>query len=737
MSSITLKARSSGRGTQHFKSVSETAYEKIRSELQNNSAGISPAQVGKVVSMEGMDDAGLSEVNQSLQALYRNLDTIACESYTEGKQTDSAGKAIESKHTKVQIQAASVAALYAQNAPAFLRAGENRTITLEKGEVLMPVPPSGIDRLKASLEAYDEKENRNVALYSATFNMMAAHQDEFGETLFPTVVVPVDQTGFSIATRLTRVIDDIRRNPDGSINQLKDRNIIQAVIDPTILRSDITNIVPVVRVNTAQWFVPSTAVAPASVLVDNQPVMTAPLAIGKEFSLLGVSQTDAMLANGTLDITDAIDTAVTLQALYLQITNVAGTVTEVIKLNTGDLPFSAYNYQQQDNFRNMVLGFNSESLQINKNTKKADGTASTLLAALVAADAAVRLGVRATGTVNLQTANNVVDATIPRVVRVSKLGVDLDPTAGEGKTYADMFAGATIIGYDLKARRTNSNLRQRGQLLDNTWSYQTYPIPIGAPISILHPMGQGDANDAADLAALITAARITTSNAAVTALLAARDTLAQHVNNNDGLADAPVVFGAASKFVKAYFVADAFDALLVVDSIKSSERARDIQGGLLNFLRSHIYAAYRDSGYKAAADARAGGPAPTPTVIIATDTVIARWIMVEGDMRTIGPDFNVKVVSTLDQRMKGKIFITFGNFDGQNQGVPDYLHFGNMGWRPELALTLPISRNGQVSKELVVQPSFVHVAHLPVLVEIDVTNLEAAAETKIIISTTP
>jgi len=46
--------------------------------------------------------------------------------------------------------------------------------------------------------------------------------------------------------------------------------------------------------------------------------------------------------------------------------------------------------------------------------------------------------------------------------------------------------------------------------------------------------------------------------------------------------------------------------------LKSHERAEDIQMGIINEIRDMVYTLYRDSEYKAAADALAGGVGPIP-----------------------------------------------------------------------------------------------------------------------------
>jgi hypothetical protein len=54
-----------------------------------------------------------------------------------------------------------------------------------------------------------------------------------------------------------------------------------------------------------------------------------------------------------------------------------------------------------------------------------------------------------------------------------------------------------------------------------------------------------------------------------------------------------------------------------------------------------------------------------------------------------------------------------------------------MAWKPEVAVVLPIHRNGANNKELTVQPSFRHVNNLPILIEIDVTGIPETFESRV------
>ena len=40
--------------------------------------------------------------------------------------------------------------------------------------------------------------------------------------------------------------------------------------------------------------------------------------------------------------------------------------------------------------------------------------------------------------------------------------------------------------------------------------------------------------------------------------------------------------------------------------------------------------------------------------------------------------------------MTGKIVMSFGEFGAGKDGVPNPMHFGNMAWKPELTLVLPL-----------------------------------------------
>ncbi|SOY77644.1 hypothetical protein CBM2589_U10153 [Cupriavidus taiwanensis] len=182
--------------------------------------------------------------------------------------------------------------------------------------------------------------------------------------------------------RLAMVMDDLRRNTSGeAIRDFQRKNIIRAAINPEILHNNMTQVVPVVRDEAVAEgaFVDPTLVPVSTILHEGLSVDTAPLQIGASFDLLGVSQTDALLATGTLDRTDALDPNIVLDKLYMSISGTFGgnPVTGVVRFETvAQMLGLTFTAAPQGNSRQQMLNFVTDSLTINKLTKLADGAAS-------------------------------------------------------------------------------------------------------------------------------------------------------------------------------------------------------------------------------------------------------------------------------------------------------------------------------------------------------------------------
>ena len=593
---------------------------------------------------------------------------------------------------------------------------------------------------RVSLEAFDEKANRTAMTFSVAYNLQASRQSDFGEAFYPTVVVTPDNVGFNMSVRLLYAYSEVQRQTTGALNQFNRQNIIRAIIDSTILAVDQSKLIPVYRSSTppnpatdnVNVFAPG--ITPTTLVVDNQPLITAPYAVGQKFSILGVCQTNAMLAAGMEDQTDAVDSSVRLKNIYIQLGTGAGA--EIIQVDVSQLPTSDFNAAPQGNTRLLALNFNTNSILFNASTQTIAGVPSTHLAAL--GTASMRLSVQAFGQIVQDLGDTVVNAMAPTVVAVNdNQGNVLSQASGIGATAVAAVDGATVIGYDLIAFRTNSNRRNRGKLLDIQHVNYLYTVPLLPPITALRPVGDTEANDGNLLSNLITATRVQTANAAVTALLNTQAFLAAYANSPDVIANQPTVFGVASNLVVPAYDSQTIDVSTALDSLTSSDRAQDLQVLLMNKIRDMATRLYVNCGYGPASEAMYEGSPPKPLVIIGTDPTIYRYLTLTGDLRYLGDMFDYKIVMSYDQRLSGKLVFSFGSEASLNSGVPNPLHFGNMGWKPELTLMMPMVRNGANVMELTVQPSYRHVTNLPVMGALNILNIQSVIASKVQINNHP
>lgn len=703
-------------------------------DLISNTKGrgqlIDSTLAGKVVALEHLADAQHQTLDDALNGFRGVLARVAG----------------STKLSLAQESAAVSAALLGSNLQAY--AGRRspsmeslRAAAAANGELVTVVPVmESADRI--ALEAFDERANANAMVFSAAYNMQSAKQNEFGEAFFPTVTIAPDQVGFNVNVRLLFAYNEVTRSPSGSLNQFGRKNIIRAIIDASILAVDQTKLIPVYRSgggasDSSANFV--AGIATTTLKVDNADLPTRPLKIGAQFSLLGISQTDAQLAAGQQDQTDAIDSSVRLAAVYLRVTAqdaqaANASVTEYFKLDTKDLPTADFNAAVQGNSRTLTLRFSTKSLKLTKDTKTTAGAASALLDAMTTTTA--RLGVTLTGEVTQDTGDCFVQSTPVRIEAVNDAaGAALSTGSGAGAATAAILADMEIVGYDLIAYRTNSNRRNRGKLIDIQHVNFLYTMPLLPPITALRPVSAQDSEDGNTLSTLVTTTRIQTSNAAVTALLNAQSILATHAKDADAelVANNPTIFGAAALLINPAYAEANVDCTDFVDSLTSTARVEDLQAALINKIRDMGARLFVQSGYGPALEAMYEGTPPKVTIIIGTDPIIARYLVLTGDTRLTGEQFDYKIVASYDSRMAGKIVFSFGLSDAFNSGVVNPLHFGNMGWRPELTLMLPMVRNGAQVMELTVQPSYRHVPNLPVMGSLTVTNIDKVVGGKVAI----
>jgi hypothetical protein len=689
-------------------------------------------EVGKnLLNVESISNnpAIVGSLQTTASQLLNKFESFAAESFgVTGKD----GR-ITHNYNQNQLKAATIAAMLGHDLKGALSAPTKPTMSLE-GITVSPVADSTPFERRAANEAYDEQSTSTSIAFSVAYNLECARQSELAETLFPTVVIPPNEAGLFMSIDLALLQNDSNRAISGAVTDFKRYNVIRAQTYPELLQNDASDLVPVLRDDSKQFFVPDTAVAPIVRKMDNgEDITTSYLKTGAKFDLLSISHTDTMVAKGLPNQTDSIDPGVFLEELLIAVHGtVDGTATtEYIAFNVKELPQAAYYAASQGDYKDQQLSFQNSSLLVNGNTKTVSGAASVLLAPIGAGNYEVRLAVDVSGRLNLQFGNGSVYGPAPEVATVAKNGVQVSATSGPGATIAALFAGAEVVGYKLAAKRSNLNRRLRGQTMDTNTKRQFYPLNLLAPVTIVRPHSAGDVNDARDLSFLIFTTKTRSSIDAVEVLQAHAATMRAMQGQFHIPGETVETFGLARWLLDPYYAHDEYNAPEVVDSIKSSERAADIQASLVNLIRDHVYKMWQLSSYGPASASQNGGVAQIPTVIIACDPRIEQYLNITGDLRLLGDKFPVKVVSDTNKNLRGKLYVTFGNMETAAQGIPNVLHFGTTMYRPEMTIILPVSRDGQTSKEITVSPAFRHFVNLPLLIEIDVTGIEDVVDAKV------
>lgn len=624
-----------------------------------------------------------------------------------------------------QTDAGVAAAVLGMNPQAVISKGLRQINAPGAIEVRMGVEGASYNR-PISFEAYDERENRAAQVHSIVYNMLASKQDEFGEAFFPTIVVNPTEVGILLNVKIYQVFNDFKRSVTGSLADKRPVNLVRAYVDPTIIKTDLTRAIPVLRAtggsdDNSNKFVPASDVAPWTEQVGTQLVPTSAVKVGQRVDWLGLSQTNELLAAGILDSTDNLDSYVKLDKIFVKFTDPGNPANvDVFAFDMSNVFGSTFNYSVQGNQRKMTLNLDTTSLVLANNQTRVDGTAPVVLTELTANNWDVRLNFNISGEIVLDTASTVVNrGTIGLEIIRDAAGNVATPTSA----FSAKISTGDVIGYTLVAYRANGNIRQRGQLFESQVFNEVVNIPYQSPLSALKPVTDDMSAQSSTLQLLIAGTALMTNASAVRALFKATTDLKAYKAIADISGELPESAGISRYVLRPAYFESTLDLSTTVDSLRSQDRYVDIRAAIVEKIRYYATEMYRTSQYKAAALVTTNNMNFKPTVIVGTDPVIYNYIMKDGELRTLGELFDVKIVQTVNKEVTGKIFITFGVFDANRNVSVNPLNFGNMFWSPELTISMPVSRNGETSHELIVTPRFLHKVNMPVLTVLTVTGL--------------
>lgn len=582
------------------------------------------------------------------------------------------------------------------------------------------------ERVSVSMEAYDEQSLRNTTVYTQIYNAKHGNQDPAAAAWFPAVIVGPDEPGFAISLNIVEVQDDIRRELDGRLDDFGRKNIIWATMDENILRQDQTQLVPVYRDENKQHFVDENVIAPRIVKKDGKDLRTSVLAVGQDYNLIQLCQDDAIIRTGGMNHTDQIAGGMKLDNVYVQFSSADGSVKEVVAFPIRHLDGSNFWAPPQGNYRLTQVTFATDAIRLTGEEKLVDGSVSTLLKPIADASLAVRVRLRLNGTNDTEKGDFNILAHDPKVASIRSGNKELSQNDAAAQPVVELLANAKVIGVDIFGFLSNTQRRQRGMLLNNDFYTQIYPTVTRAPITITRSQVLQEYSESTDVAALLSATGIMTTNDAMRTIREADRILAAYVDNNDSLQNAPRVLGIARAAIKPFYERHEIKVADELMSWNSQDKSKDAQSVLVNRLRDAVFRAHLHTGYKACIEARNGGQAKKPLVLVLTDPYTANYLMLHGDLRTLGENFDLVIRSTNLISFRDQIYVSFGTEEALKGNQPDPYHFGALAWKTELVYALPTHYQGENSKQITVQPTYSHVVNLPVLIRFDVKGLADA-----------
>lgn len=672
---------------------------------------INPANVDAVISVESVDGADPKHVSAFGEVKAALVETIK-EAGTE-VDLDSVG-----------LEAATIITMGLGDHTAYHEKAMQATVNADGVTIIADGDSS------PAMEAFDNTEIGNYKHYSIAFNLESAQQDEFGETLFPTIVLTPETGGLDVTVEQTIVHREVRRAITGDVTDFAKRKVLDAVVDHTILESEATRIYPVVLDDgsNSKFFVDNSVIAKQVLSIDGVDVTTAPLRLGVPADLLGLSSGSPLNNGQELTDEDSIDSNVQLDVIYVKVTDATASKTSVIAVKVNGLPrASFYKSPEGNSDREMSIAFSNETVILLSDRKDIAGVAAEALASLT--DQKLNISLQMSGTLDLETGSlNLFGPTPSANGLFAADGTGISINGGAGKALIDNIS-FELVGYSLEAYHSNANLRHRGILGGYTGKVERYSIGFNAPITAKAPVNATERKAASDLKAITAISRTRTANNAVTKLISRSVMLKAYAEAVAGDMPTPEIEGAGRHLVNPYYKEMNIDMALVINSTKSHERAEDVNAVLINAIRSLAYPMSQDSNYQTALEAITNGKETKPRLVIATDSVLQRHLIVSGDERTVGIGMDNVVITSPDKRMANTIYMTFAREN--KTGEADPLSFGAHGWIPEMVSTAQVSRGGSTSVVTTVQTRNRHIGLLPIMAKITVTNLQKALSTKV------
>ena len=182
------------------------------------------------------------------------------------------------------------------------------------------------------------------------------------------------------------------------------------------------------------------------------------------------------------------------------------------------------------------------------------------------------------------------------------------------------------------------------------------------------------------------------------------------------------MIGFGKYLIKPHYDKLEVDLTKLIKSTETRYNLENAREGLLSVLQEAAARAVVESQYNVAATMLNDGKPVKPHFVIVTDNYLPLLLSARGDLRLLGENFNHTVVSSINEELDNKIFMTVAvpESDEFNE-----LRFGHCFVYPDLVTTIsPHNQNGAYKETVMVQPRYQHVPNLPLLIEVDVLGVK-------------
>jgi len=443
-------------------------------------------------------------------------------------------------------------------------------------------------------------------------------------------------------------------------------------------------------------------------------IKTSPLKVGAIVPVLQLSQSEADLKKGVMDRTDTISPDLTL--------------TDVIFKKGDDYITIGLDIYRGSNFSYAPQGDDNGDVVLNLKSKEFTIRLDTLTDSAGNVIDDTNAGYKSVFRVDINGSGNLVDGDVSVFVNSFDLidvltadGLSIDPESSEYQdiaTKAEALLPVNAVGYNLQAYLVNDNKRRLGREITRRPKTQNYAVRPSAPFTVRMPVKGMDARGAGDgalIPSLVKDVNKQTSMNAVLALTRYVDALRSATAAGVDLSLSPVN-GVARHVLKPYFVSRNLNLMSAVDSQTSAGRVADITAALVEQISIEANTMLVDSRYADAVEFIKD----TIDVVVGTDLTIGRYLP---STFKISDNVVVKVVTTRNTAMKGRLIIAFGNHGSDRNEEVDPFVFGNHIYVP----TLVADTSDNKVREYHVSPIQTHICHMPVIAEIIVTGVSEVA----------